>query len=196
VSRLRGPLGPFLADPTPSLTTASAALRFTFLGLFGAQVLVALAVGAGVAALLPQRPAPSDPFAIVLAVMAAAHLPLAWLLARAAARSGGKEAALSSTVLSAVVSSVPAWFAALMLISGQRPVFLLVVMALLSAAYALGFLAAGHAAVAAVRPDRSGRAAARRGDVDQADAAPRDAALRDAAPRDVARRDAAGGDAP
>ncbi|CAN5664162.1 hypothetical protein BH23DEI1_BH23DEI1_05910 [soil metagenome] len=148
----RGPLAPFLAADEPSLAVATQALRFVFLGLFGAQVTVALALGATVAAFVPQRPAPHDVFALVLVAMAALHVPLAWLLSAAARRSGGKQAALSSTVLGGVLASVPAWFAALMLISGQRSVYLLFVMTILAAAYALGFIGAGRAAVAATRP--------------------------------------------
>jgi hypothetical protein len=59
---------------------------------------------------------------------------------------------LSATILSAVLLSVPAWFAALLVVSAQRPVYLLVAAALLSLAYALGFFATGRAAVAAARP--------------------------------------------
>jgi hypothetical protein len=153
VSRRRGPLAAFLGAEEPSHASAVAALRLVFLGLFGAQALIALAVGVAMPALVPVRPAPNDAFAVVLLAMAAAHLPLAWVLASAARRSGGKQAALSSTVLSGVLSAVPAWFAALMIISGQRPIYLLLVTALLSVGYAVGFVTTGRAAAAATRTD-------------------------------------------
>jgi hypothetical protein len=159
VAWIAGRMRAYLAGDRPSLAVATSTLRLVYLTLFALQVIVALAVGFGVAAMLPRRPAPSDPFAIVLLLVAALHLPLAWLLARAAARSGGREAALSSTVLSAVLSSVPAWFAALMLISGQRPIYLWLVMSLVSLAYALGFAATGRAADAASRDRRAADAA-------------------------------------
>jgi hypothetical protein len=152
MSRRRTVVARFLEADPPTLAVATSALRLVFLGLFGAQVVIALAIGFALASLVPTRSAANDVFAVVLLVMAALHLPLAWVLAHAAKRSGGKQAALSSTVLSGVLSSVPAWFATLMLISGQRPIYLLLIMVLLSVAYALGFVSAGQAAVVATRP--------------------------------------------
>lgn len=147
-----GPLRPYFEAEVPTRAQAELALRLVFLGVFGAQVVVAFAVGLGIAAAVPSRPRPNDAFAVVLLVMGAAHLPLGWLLAAAARHAGGKQAAMSSTILSAVLLSVPAWFAALLVVSAQRPLYLLVAAALLSLAYALGFLATGRAAVAAGRP--------------------------------------------
>jgi hypothetical protein len=118
-------------------------------------VLVASAFALLIAALLPARPGPHDLVAVVLVAMAAFHVPLAYLLATAASRAGGREAALSSTILAAVLASVPAWFAALLVISGQRPLFLVVAMTVLSLGYALGFVVTGRAADAATRPSPS-----------------------------------------
>lgn len=152
MSRRRGPLARFLEADPPTLALATSALRLVFLGLFVAQVAIALAVGSALASLVPARAAANDVLAVVLLVMAVLHVPLAWALAYAAKRPGGKQAALSSTVLSGVLSSVPAWFATLMLITGQRPIYLLLIMVLLSVAYAVGFVSAGRAAVVAARP--------------------------------------------
>jgi hypothetical protein len=148
----RGPLRAFLADDTPTLANATSALRLVYLGIFAAQLALAGATAGLLGALVGRRPPPSDSFAVVLLLAAAAHVPLAWVLARAAARAGGKGAALSSAVLAGVLSSVPAWFALLMLLSGQRPSYLLLVGALLCVAYGVGFVATGRAAVAATRP--------------------------------------------
>jgi uncharacterized membrane protein len=152
----RGPLRRFFDTERPSLDDATAALRLVFLGLFGAQVLVALALGLGVALMMPVRPRPNDAFAIVLVGIATLHLPMAWLLSRAATRAGGKQAALSATVVGAVLASLPAWFAALMMISAQRAPYLFAVVAVLSSGYALGFASIGAAARAATKPPPGG----------------------------------------
>jgi hypothetical protein len=148
---LPAPLRVFLAGSSTTASAASAALRLVYLGVFAAQVVVAAAFGLLIMAFLPARPSPHDFVAIVLVAMAAFHVPLAYLLATAASRAGGREAALSATILAGVLASVPAWFAALLLISGQRPLFLLLAMTALALGYALGFLATGRAADAATR---------------------------------------------
>lgn len=146
-----GSVRAFLATERPTFGGALAALRLVFLALFGAQVVVALAIGVGVALVLPVRPAPNDAFAFVLLVFAAGHVPLAWVLGRAAARGAGKQAALSATVVGAVVNAVPAWFAALMVISAQRAPFLAAAAAVLCLAYGIGFATVSAAARAATR---------------------------------------------
>lgn len=149
IARLRS----FAAGPAPDRFEAAALLRLVYLSVFGLQLLLALGVGALLAALLPSRGAPNEIVAAVLLVMALFHLPLGWLLGRAAVRAGGRQGALSGVIASAVLLSIPAWFGVLLLVSGQRPLYLMAVALVVSIGYSLGFLLTGLAAQVASRPD-------------------------------------------
>jgi nitrate/nitrite transporter NarK len=150
--RLPAPMRSYLGSEGLTVETGAAALRIVFVVLFGGQVALALALGLLVGGLLPQRQNPNDFFAFVLVAFGAFQVPLGYVLSTAASRAGGREAALAATVLAAVVCSVPAYIATLMLISPQRPLFLFVVLAVLGAGYGLGFLATNQAARAATLP--------------------------------------------
>ena len=145
IARLRS----FASGPAPDVLEAAGLLRFVYLVVFGAQLLLALAVGASIAALVPGRSAANDIVAVVLLVMALFHLPLGWVLGRTAIRAGGRQGALSGIIAAAVLFSIPAWFGVLLLVSGQRPVYLLATAVIVSVAYALGFLLTGTAAAVA-----------------------------------------------
>lgn len=145
IARLRS----FASGPAPDVLEAAGLLRFVYLVVFGAQLLLALVVGASIAALVPGRSAANDIVAVVLLVMALFHLPLGWVLGRTAIRAGGRQGALSGIIAAAVLFSIPAWFGVLLLVSGQRPVYLLATAVIVSVAYALGFLLTGTAAAVA-----------------------------------------------
>ena len=149
IARLRA----FATGPPPTAFQAAALLRLVYLLVFGLQVLLAVLVGSALAWLVPTRGVPNDLVAVVLLAMGAFHLPLGWVLARTALRAGGRQAALSGTIAGAVLFSIPAWFGALLLVSGQRPLYLLGIAAVISVGYALGFALAGLAARVAATPE-------------------------------------------
>jgi len=136
----------FASGPPPDAGEAAALLRLVYLAVFGGQVLLALLVGLLIAALVPSRGAPNDIVAVVLLAMALFHLPLGWLLGRATVHAGGRQSALSGIIAAAVLFSIPAWFGVLLLVSGQGPVYLVAMAAVLSIGYVLGFLLTGAAA--------------------------------------------------
>lgn len=152
IERLRS----FASGPPPDAFEALSVLRMVYLAVFGLQLLVALLAGSLVAWLVPGAGAANDVLATVLVAMAVFHLPLGWLLGRAALRAGGRQAALSSIISAAVLFSIPAWFGVLLLVSGQRPVYLMAIAALVSVGYSLGFLMTAHAARVAANADRDG----------------------------------------
>jgi hypothetical protein len=136
----------FAAGPPPDQDEAAGTLRLVYVIVFGGQVLVALAVGTLLAWWLPAPGATNDVLALVLLMMAVVQLPIGWALGRAAIRAGGRAAAMSGVIASAVVLSVPAWFGVLLLVSGQRPLYLAGITAVVSVGYSLGFLMTGTAA--------------------------------------------------
>jgi len=152
IARLRS----FASGPPPDAFEAAAVLRIVYLAVFGLQLLLALLVGIVVAWSMPGRGAANDVLAAVLVAMAVFHLPLGWLLGRAAIRAGGRQAALSGIISAAVLFSIPAWFGVLLLVSGQRPVALMGIAAVVSVGYSLGFLLTGHAAQVAASSDPNG----------------------------------------
>ncbi len=132
------PLRSFMRAKRPSLAEARASLKLVFLLAFGMQLafaaVVALAmrlvVGpqAGAAALLSQS----------LVVVALLGLPIAHVVARKLAQPGGKAGALSGAIALGVLLSTPAWFWALVWLTGGAFPYQLVFAALLAAYFALG----------------------------------------------------------
>ena len=149
IARLRA----FATGPAPEHGDAAALLRLVYLVVFGLQLLLALTLAALLAQLVPVRGAPNDVVAIVLLVMGAFHLPLGWVLARSTLRAGGRQAALSGTIAAAVLFSIPAWFAALLLVSNQRTPYLAGIGAVIVVGYSLGFALASIAARVAAAPE-------------------------------------------
>lgn len=167
-----GRLRSFASAHPPDAVEALSVLRMVYLAVFGLQLLLALLVGSLMAWLVPGAGAANDVLATVLLAMAAFHLPLGWLLGHAALRGGRRRAALSGIIAAAVLFSIPAWFAVLLLVSGQRPVYLMGVAALVSVGYSLGFLMTGHAARVAANADRDGEPTPAAGTVPAADLTP------------------------
>jgi hypothetical protein len=149
---MRTPLTAYLASDVPTPSVAANGVRFTYAVVFAAQVAVAGAVGAVLAWALPSLPRPNDLVAGVLVTFAAAHIPLGGALAWSASSAPGKGTALAGAITAAVLLSVPAWFVALLVISAQRPVFLLAGGALLAVGYGLGFAFTPRFVRAAITP--------------------------------------------
>lgn len=150
---MRSPWRRFLAAPVPTAADAGAALRAMYALAFLAQTslaaLVALILGWAVDA----TPRANDVVAAVLLVFGALHLPLGAFLAWSASRAPGKGAAMASAITASVLLSVPAWFLALAVISGQRAPYLVAGLAVLSAGYALGFAFVPRFVRAATTPE-------------------------------------------
>ncbi|MDA0700004.1 MAG: hypothetical protein O3A02_02195 [bacterium] len=137
---MRTPLAPFLVAELPDAATAGSALRFVYAATFLAQVALAVAVGALLVWIGPSSGRPHDLMSAVLVAMAAVHLPIGLLLAWAVSRRPGKGSALVGALTAAVVLSVPAWFAVLLAITGQRFPYVAAAWALVALGYAGGMV--------------------------------------------------------
>ena len=71
-------------------------------------------------------------------------LPVAYILSKLLAKQGGKKAAISVTISTAIMLSNPAWFAGLGFLSSRSGFYLIVQVLLLLAYYAIGILACGY----------------------------------------------------
>jgi hypothetical protein len=151
---MRTPLSDLLAADPPDPATAGAGIRFVYGITFLVQVALAVAVGAALSSLGPSAARPHDLMAGVLVVMAAAHLPLGLVLARAVSRPPGKGAALVGALTAAVVLSVPAWFAVLLSITAQRTPYVGVAWSLLAAGYLGGMALSPRWVRGATTPQR------------------------------------------
>jgi len=138
---------------------AAAFLRAAYVAMFTAQLLVALLVALVVAALGPKPTGPNDWLGWVLVALALMQAPLSLAVASRAGAVASRQAALSNTLLSAVILAGSGWFAALALITGQRGVSVYLLVALVASAYALGFITVGRLARAAAAspPQRATR---------------------------------------
>jgi hypothetical protein len=152
---LRGPLGALLGADAPTLPTALRAVRLTYAVVFMAQTLLALLVSVTLMLLVDGRPRPSDVLAGVLLAMSLLHVVIGLALGYALAGRPGRGAAIASATAAAVALSVTAWFAALMVASGQRPSWLVAAFAVVSLAYLAGFALTPRCARAALRPEPS-----------------------------------------
>ena len=72
------------------------------------------------------------------------QLPLALLLGQFLAKSGGKKAALSATIITAMLFSNPAWFAGFGFLSSQSYFYLFIQIMILAIYYAIGILLCGQ----------------------------------------------------
>ncbi len=125
-------------------------LRGVFAAMFLAQVGVAAALASGLALLAPVQTSASPLTAQILVVLALVDLPVAATLPYLGARGGGKSAALAATLLAGVLLATPAWFLAFAALVKSGAVYLLLLLAVVLNAYALGFFLCGRFAGFAV----------------------------------------------
>ncbi len=144
----------FLKNPKPSREEALGVLRAAFLGMFLAQVAVAAALGGVLSAFAPEAKRPTPLLLPTLISLAVLLLPLALGMARFALGPGGKRSALYATILSGVLLSSPAWFAAFALTAGEPPTTLLILLAILTSYYAIGLLLTGGFANVALQAEK------------------------------------------
>ena len=141
----------FLTEPRPTRAQATNALRLLFVAMFMGQTLVALLVLAALAAIAGVQSGGLPLLGWILVGLGLLQLPFAFAVSMLAVRAGGKRSALYGTLLSAVLLSTPAWYAAFALLIGQA-VAAFILLGLLSIAYALGFILTGRYARLAVEP--------------------------------------------
>jgi hypothetical protein len=136
----------------PSYAQALSVLRLVFASMFAAQLVMALII-AGVVRLFGAGGSASALVSQVLVVIALPYLPITLLLTQRSTQQGGKQAAVSATLLAAVLLATPAWLFALALIMGSALNYLLILLAIIAVHYALGFLLCGRFAQASQRVD-------------------------------------------
>ena len=148
-----GALRRFLNDKHPTRRAALAVLRGVFAAMFLAQSVVAGLLFTVLSLVDGGEQTAGTLVSQILLVLAAAQLPLGVMLAYFTGKSGGKGAALSATLLGAVILSTPAWFLAFALLIGSAELYLLLLLVVLVNAYGAGFLLCGKLAEWSLLPE-------------------------------------------
>jgi hypothetical protein len=129
-------------------------MRMVYVLTFMAQVAVA-AIVAGVMVAVVGRQSSGTLLAQILVVLSLAQLPVALLLSFRASKAGGKQAALSASIMAGVLLSTPAWFAALVFLVSSTFLYLAILIFILMFYYAVGFMLCGRWAKVALREKSS-----------------------------------------
>jgi hypothetical protein len=143
----------FLKSPQPTELQAANVLRMVYALTFMAQLAVA-AILAGIMAATLGRQSSGNLLAQIFVMLSLVGLPLALLLSFGVSRAGGKQAALSASIMSGVLFSTPAWFAAMTFLVSSTFFYLAVLLAILMFYYALGVILCGRWAKVALLPPR------------------------------------------
>jgi hypothetical protein len=146
----------FLKNPQPSEGEAASSLRMIYVLTFMVQIAVA-AVLAGVMVAVVGRQSPGTLLAQILIVMSLAQLPLALLLSIGVSKAGGKQAALSASIMAGVLLSTPAWFIALTFLVSSPFIYIATLFVILMFYYAIGLMLCGRWAKVALQEKREGR---------------------------------------
>jgi hypothetical protein len=144
----------FLKNPQPTELQAANVLRMVYVLTFMGQLAVA-AILASIMAVTLGRQSSGNLLAQIFVVLSLVQLPLALLLSFGVSRAGGKQAALSASIMSGVVLSTPAWFAALTFLVSSTFFYFALLVAILMLYYALGVLLCGRWAKVALLPPRT-----------------------------------------
>jgi hypothetical protein len=152
----------FLKNPQLSELEAANFLRLVYGITFMAQVAVA-ALLAGVLAGVAGRQFPGTQssgtqssgalLAQIFIVLSLLQFPLALTLSFRVGKAGGKQAALSASIMAGVLFSTPAWFTALVFLVSSPFFYLAILVALLMLYYAIGFMLCSRWAKVALVPD-------------------------------------------
>ncbi len=138
-----GALQRFLKNPQPSEYEASSVMRAIYVLSFMVQIAIAALV-AGVMVAIAGRQASGTLLAQILVVMSLAQLPLALLLSIRVSKAGGKQAALSASIMAGVLLSTPAWFLAMTFLVSSTFLYLGILFAILMLYYAVGLMLCGR----------------------------------------------------
>jgi hypothetical protein len=144
----------FLKDSQPTELQAANVLRMVFVMTFMGQLAVA-AVLAGLIAALAGRQSSGTFLAQIFVVLSLVQLPLSLLLSFGVSRAGGKQAALSASIMSGVLLSTPAWFTAMTFLVSSTFFYLALLFVILMGYYALGVILCGRWAKVALLPPRA-----------------------------------------
>jgi hypothetical protein len=144
----------FLKDPSPSRSQATFFLRFVFAVIFLGQVAVAALTGL-VMALFGPEGRPNNSLSQVLVFLSLLQLPLVLIFGQLKRGVVGKGAAMSSTILAAVLFSTPVWYLVFALLIKVRDIYMLMLVGLLMGYYLLGFFLVSRFARSAVTSKRT-----------------------------------------
>jgi hypothetical protein len=144
----------FLINPQPTELQAANVLRMVYAMTFMGQIAVA-GVLAGVMVAFAGRQSSGTLLAQIFVVLSLVQLPLALLLSFGVSRAGGKQAALSASIMSGVLLSTPAWFTAMTFLVSGHFFYLALLFVILTTYYVLGIMLCGRWAKVALLPPRA-----------------------------------------
>jgi hypothetical protein len=144
----------FLNNPHPTELQAANVLRMIYVITFMVQLAIA-AILAGIMAATFGRQSSGNLLAQIFFVVSLVQLPLALLLSFRVSRAGGKQAALSASIMSGVLLSTPAWFAAMTFLVSRGFFYFALLVTILMLYHALGVLLCGRWAKVALLPPRA-----------------------------------------
>ena len=127
----------------PTVTQASSFLRLVFVLSFGIQLLFAMILAAILYTLSTKR-ADNPLLAQIMILLSFAQLPLALFLSQRSAKSGHRQGLLAAAIMSGVLLSIPAWFAAMAFLSTTQTIYIFIFLVILMSYYALGFILCGQ----------------------------------------------------
>jgi hypothetical protein len=163
-----GVLRNFLKNPQPTERQGANVLRMVYAMVFVAQFGIA-ALLTGIMAATLGRQSSGTLLPQILVVLSLVQLPLALLLSFGVSQAGGKQAALSATIMSAVLFSTPAWFAALTFLVSSTFFYLAMLLVILMLYYALGVVLCGRWAKVALLPSPESKKVSSTDEADKTD---------------------------
>jgi hypothetical protein len=127
----------------PSITQASSFLRLVFALSFGLQLLFATILAA-IFYMITTKRSDNPLLAQIMIFLSLAQLPLALFLSQLSAKTGHRQGFLSAAIMSGVLLSTPAWFAAMAFLSTTQTLYIFIFLLILMNYYALGFILCGR----------------------------------------------------
>ncbi len=117
-------------------------LRQSFVFFFSVQIILAIIISLIFSFF--KSPRAVDSLIVTLILMSVLQLPLATFMGLYFGKKGGKKAALSATIVTAMLFSNPAWFAGFGFLSSKSVFYLFIQILILAIYYAIGILIAGQ----------------------------------------------------
>ncbi len=132
----------YYKEPKLSLSESTVYLRKFFFTVYMFQI--ALAAIVSLIFFFFSHYSQSGYLIAALLFMSLLMLPVAYILIRILSKQGGKKAAISVTISTAIMFSNPAWFAGLGFITSRSVFYLVLQVLILAIYYAIGILACGN----------------------------------------------------
>lgn len=139
---MRKRLQRFIVHPQPSLRETAWVLRLAFSGAFLLQPLFALLVGGVLLLIATPQTTNSALMSQMLIALALLQLPIALAMSYGLGRSGSKSALIAASIALGVLLATPAWLALFAWLIGSAAHYLVILLGLLIAYYALGLVTA------------------------------------------------------